>query len=189
MKESIKKCLAMIDEKEKQKQRLEYEIDLIKSDCVKRYQTERTYGEICDMTDIHGAWYEQPKKITHKVYKHKYMKTKYHWFMYWVQQKIFEDIIWDVTFYGPLMITGWSTVCINVPFKYKGLDFDLRIPNIPVIDTFDDMMSYGWYSLRRRVSPYSFEEFARFDSCDELKENIKDALDKRVEVEKEIKNE
>ena len=189
MKESIKKCLAIIEEKERQKQRLEYEIDLIKNDCVKRYQTERRYSEICDFTDFHGAWIEQPKKIAHKIYKPKYLKTKYHRFMYWVQDRIFESIIDEVEFYGPLMITGWSTVCINVPFKYKGLDFDLRIPNIPVIDKFDDMMSYGWYSLRRRVNSHFFEEFARFDSCDELKENIKDALDKRVEVEKGDKNE
>ena len=71
MSNEIKRRVAMIEKKEKEKERLEYEIDLIKADCVKTYQLDRRYGEICDFVNLHDAWLKQPKKITNKKYNKK----------------------------------------------------------------------------------------------------------------------
>lgn len=173
--------LSILDKKETQKQQLEYEIDLIKKDCVDMFHDRGYYQEICELVSIHDAWLTQPKKITHTLYEHKHLKTAYHWFMYWIQKKIFDDVIWDVKFYDKLVITGYGCVSIDVPFKYKGAKFIVRIPNIQSIQNFKDMMSFGFYGLIRKTSDYTSVEFARFYTCDELKQKLKDLLDKEIE--------
>lgn len=171
--------LSMINNKVTQVSQLDYEIDLIKKDCLDIYH-HRNNIEISELVDIHSAWLEQPKKITHKIYKRQYLKTTYQWFMYWIQTKIFENVLYDVKFDDMLVIIGWGRAAIRVPFKYKGVDFMISIPNISVINSFNDMLSYGFYTLSRRESETHTVTFAKFYSCEEVKEKIKETLDKEI---------
>ena len=181
-KDELELKLSMINEKATQINRLNYETELIKKDCVNIYH-HRDIIELCEFVDIHSAWYEQPKKITHKIYKRQYLRNKYHWFMYWLQEKIFENVIWDIEFYDKLTLIGYGSLAICVPFKYKGVKFEIRIPNISVIDNFNDMLNHGFYVLLRKPSDHVNIEFANFYSCDEVKEKIKEALDKEIKDE------
>lgn len=172
--------LSMIQNKELEKQRLGYEISLIKQDCVNIFK-QRSFTEISEMVDLHSAWLDQPKKITNKRFTVKTMRNNYHYLMYWLIEKIFKNIENDVEFYDKLTIHDYGCYALSVPFKYRGYEWELRIPNIKQINNYDNLLTYGYYTLYTAPSSHIKCAFTHYYSCEDLKNNIEIELNKKLE--------
>lgn len=76
---------------------------------------------------------------------------------------------------------GYGPDSIRISFVYKNKDFELNIPNIPCLHTFDEFKWSGAYRISIREDKYSLREIFGCYTADELRENVKTVLDKAVE--------
>lgn len=173
--------LQMLSDKKKQIEKLTYEQSIIEKDILNFYK-ERCNTEICNMVDLHSAWVDQPEPDPNRNYLEQTRSTDFELLMRLILRNIFGKIANEIRFPKKLIINGFGMSSLDVDFSYKNKNFQLNIPNIKYLNTYEEFRWYGAYILSIREGEYTIEHIASYYTSDELCENIEALLNKACEV-------
>lgn len=180
IKQEMNYRLQMLADKSKQIDTLTYEKTIIEKDILNFYK-ERCNTEICNVVNLHAAWVDQPEPDPNRNYLEQTGDSEFERLMWLILRNIFGGIADEIKFKDKLCMIGYGTEAVQVPFTYKDRDFQLNIPNIPCLHTFDEFRWSGSYRILIREDKYAVVEIFGCYTADELYENIKSVLDKACE--------
>ncbi|MBP3708334.1 MAG: hypothetical protein J6J36_07060 [Clostridia bacterium] len=163
---TLEEKLHRIIEKENEIKNLQYDIVAIKRDCLETYKNFMlNYGELCSLINLTEAF--------HSYKDAEVEENEYNKLVKWLTQDLFNTIPDAKIEIENISACGWSIYSLWIIFKVtifgQTKTFRLEIPNAPMVQTFEEITTYGIYE---ETSENCWEGLYHTYKWNELKKNF-----------------